>query len=85
MFVAIYGRITAKEKIPMMRLILLWQRKGPRLVKCVFDERWLGRDGGRRRTYHIHPSMSLATLSGKMAKEKNRNVSGVARWQRESS
>jgi hypothetical protein len=24
-----------------MQLILLWQRKGPRLVKCVFDEWWL--------------------------------------------
>ena len=41
MCVAIYGRITAKEKIAMMQLILLWQRKGPRLVKCVFDEWWL--------------------------------------------
>ena len=36
--VAIYGRITAKEKILIMQLILLWQRKGPQLVKCVFDE-----------------------------------------------
>jgi hypothetical protein len=39
--VAIYGCITAKEKIAMMQLILLWQRKGPRLVKCMFDEWWL--------------------------------------------
>jgi len=36
--VAIYGHITAKEKIVMMQLILLWQMKGPRLVKCVSDE-----------------------------------------------
>jgi len=39
--VAIYGRITAKEKIAMMQLILLCQRKGPRLVQFVFDEWWL--------------------------------------------
>ena len=38
---AIYGRITAKEQIAMMQLILMCQRKGPRLVKCVFDEWWL--------------------------------------------
>ena len=29
-----------KRKIPMMQLILLWQREGPWLVKCVFDEWW---------------------------------------------
>ena len=77
MFVAICGCITAKEIIPMMQLILLWQKKGPGLVKCVFDERWLGReDGGLRRTYHIHPLMSLATLCGKMVTEKNRMYLG---------
>ena len=32
-------------------------------------------DGGWRQTYHIHPSTSLDALCGKMAKEKNCNVS----------
>lgn len=33
-------------------------------------------DGGRRRTYHIHPSISSATLCGKMVTEKNRMYLG---------
>jgi hypothetical protein len=39
-------------------------------------------DGGRRRTYHFHPSMSVATLCGETVKEKNWNVYGVVRRQR---
>ena len=39
----------------------------------------------RRRTYHIHPSMSVASLCGKMVKEKNQNVSEVVQRQRKSS
>ena len=41
-------------------------------------------DGGWRQTYHIHSSMSVAILCGKMVKERNRNVSGVMRRQRKS-
>ena len=45
-----------------------------------------GREDGRwRRTYHFHPSMSVAVLCGETVKEKNRNVYGVARRQRKSS
>ena len=29
-----------KRKIPMMHLILFWQREGPLLVKCMFDKWW---------------------------------------------
>ena len=44
-----------------------------------------GREDGGWRRKHIHPLMSVAILCGKMVKEKNGDVSGVARRQRKSS
>jgi hypothetical protein len=81
--VAIYGRISAKEKIVMMPLILLWQRNGSRLVKCVFDEWWLWERRWRMETNVPYSSIDEFGYSvSKNGERKNRNVSGVARWQR---
>ncbi len=82
----IYGRITAKEQIAMMPLILMCQRKGPRLVKCVFDEWWLWKRRWRIETIVPYSSIDEFRCSvWKNGKRKNCNVSGVTRWKRESS
>ena len=85
-FVAIYGRIMAKEISQWCSWYCCGRGRGYGWWNVCLMSGGCGReDGGWRRKYHIHPSMSVAILCGKTVKAKNRNVSRVMRRQRKSS